>query len=147
MVVSGRPFSDLAASIRKLSAIPSQVAAAAAEKIEAQIQDDFDAGVDPYGDAWAPLMPATLAKGRSAPPLTDTGAMRASVVVQAMAGAGISVTIDDPAVHHQYGTVHMDARPIFPNQRELPDTWQRAISDAAEEALDRARTDMGAFGG
>jgi len=145
--VSSKRFADLAASLRKLSSLPSQVAAGAAERIEAQIQDDFDNGVDPYGSTWAPLMPRTLAKGRSAPPLTETGAMRGSVSVQPMQGAGIAITIDDPATHHQYGTVDMEARPIFPNQRELPDTWQRAISDAADEAFARTREAMGAFGG
>lgn len=144
--MSGRPFADLASSLRKLASIPAQVASGAAERIAAQIQDDFDNGTDPYGSAWAPLSPATLAKGRSAPPLTDTGAMRESVTVQPMPGAGISITIDDPAVHHQYGTMYMDARPIFPNQRELPDTWQRAIADAAEDAFARTRAEMGAFG-
>ena len=39
--------------------------------------------------------------------------------------------------HHQYGTVHMAQRAIYPN-RGLPDTWKRALDDAAEAAFDRA---------
>jgi hypothetical protein len=64
--------------------------------------------------------------------------MRESVEVRPQPGAGIAVTIDDPGVHHQYGTVSMAARPIFPN-RGMPDTWQREIADAADAAFDRAQ--------
>lgn len=145
-MMAKRPFSDLAASIRKLAEVPAQVAKGASEAIAQQIQDDFAAGLDPYGNAWEPLAEATLDKGRTPPPLTDTGAMRDSVSVTPMAGAGISITIDDPAVHHQYGTINMPARPVFPNQRELPDTWQRAIADAAEDSFNRSLSAMGAFG-
>ena len=144
--MSRRRFADLAASLRKLSEIPAQVAAGASEKIAAQVQEDFDAGLDPFGNAWEPLAEATLAKGRHAPPLTDSGAMRDSIDVRPMQGAGISITIDDPAVHHQYGTMYMPARPIIPNRSDLPDSWRRAIADAAEEAFERTTSAMGAFG-
>lgn len=139
-------FADLAASLRTLSSIPATAARGGAERIAAQVQEDFDAGLDPYGNAWEDLAEATLAKGRTPPPLTDTGSMRASVDVSPMQGAGISITIDDPAVHHQYGTINMPARPIFPNQGALPDTWRRAIADAGEEAFERQLGAMGAFG-
>ena len=141
-----RRFADLAPALRKLSEVPAQVARGAADAIAAQVQEDFDAGLDPYGEPWEPLAEATLAKGRTPPPLTDTGAMRASVDVRPGSGAGITFTIDDPAVHHQYGTVNMPARPMFPNQASLPDTWSRAIADASEEAFKRQLDALGVFG-
>jgi phage gpG-like protein len=141
-----RRFKDLASALRKLSAVPAQTARGAADRISAQVQQDFDAGVDPYGDPWEPLAETTLEKGREPPPLTDTGAMRASVDVRPGQGAGITFTIDDPAIHHQYGTVHMPQRAIFPNRPDLPDTWRRAISDASEEAFTKQLSSLGVFG-
>lgn len=134
----GKRFADLAASIAALSSVPSQVASGAAEAIAEQIDEDFDAGLDPYGEPWADLEQATIDKGRRPPPLTNTHEMRDSIEVVPMPGAGISVTIDDPAIHHQYGTVHMVDRPIYPNRKELPDTWRRAIADASDAAYERA---------
>lgn len=131
-------FADLKRCLRALADVPSQAAEAACEEIESIIQRDFDSGLDPYGDPWAELAPATLAKGRHPPPLTDSGDMRGGVEVRPLPGTGISVTIPDPGVHHQYGTIHMPQRAIFPNRGTLPDTWQRAIADAVEAAVDRA---------
>lgn len=131
-------FADLQRTLRKLALVPSQVASEASKGIASLIDQQFDAGVDPYGQAWAPLSDATIAKGRGAPPLTDDGDLRASVDVKPMPGAGISVTFDDPGVHHQYGTRDMPARQIFPN-RGMPDTWQREIADAAEAAFERSQ--------
>lgn len=131
-------FANLQKMLGQLGRVPSQVAAAGAEGIARAIQDEFDAGQDPFGNAWADLRPATYAKGRDLPPLTDTHAMRDGIEVKPMRGAGIAVTIPDPGVHHQYGTKFMVARPIFPDR--MPDTWQRALSDAADEAFARARS-------
>jgi hypothetical protein len=130
-------FADLNRVLRELAKVPSQVAADASVSIAAEIEAQFDAGLDPYGQPWVGLSEATLGKGRFPPPLTDSGAMRGTVTVRPMPGAGISVTVDDPAVHHQYGTRDMPARPILPNAG-MPDTWQRAIAEATEAALDRA---------
>lgn len=130
-------FVNLQKMIRQLAKVPSQVASGACEGISQAIQDEFDAGSDPFGRQWAELRPATLAKGRTPPPLTDTHEMRDGIEVKPMPGAGIAVTIPDPGVHHQYGTRDMVARPIFPDR--MPDTWQRAIADAAEDAFGRAR--------
>ena len=130
-------FADLTRTIKALAKVPSQVAKGAALEIAAAIDAEFDAGLDPYGQPWEPLAEATVARGRFAPPLTDTRTMRDSVQVKPMPGAGISVTFDDPSTHHQYGTKSMAARPVFPNHG-LPDTWQRAIADAAEAAFEKA---------
>ena len=130
-------FANLKKMIAGLGSIPSQIARDASEGIAQAIQDEFDAGTDPFGTAWAPLKKSTIAKGRTPPPLTDTSDMRDGIEVKPMRGAGISVTIPDPGVHHQYGTRDMPARPIFPDH--MPDTWQRAISDAADDAFARAK--------
>jgi hypothetical protein len=130
-------FANLKKVISQLARVPSQVAAGASEGIADAIRAEFDGGADPFGHPWEPLTEATLAKGRTPPPLTDTNAMRDGVEVRAMSGSGISVTIPDPGVHHQYGTKYMVARPVFPDR--MPDTWKRAIADSAEAAFARAK--------
>lgn len=128
----------LAANLRKLSSVPSQVSAGAAESIKELIEEEFDAGRDTYGKTWAPLAPATLAKGRTPPPLSDAEAMRDSLDVSPMPGAGISITIDDPAGIHQTGAKRgnwvMPARPVLPD-RTFPKAWTDAIAEAGENAI------------
>jgi phage gpG-like protein len=128
----------VAQAVRQLARVPSQAAAEASADIAELVEQEFAAGVDPYGQAWAPLAPATIAKGRSAPPLTDTGAMRGGFEARPMSGAGIAVSFDvDYAAFHQTGTANMPARPPLPDHG-LPDTWRRAIADAVDAAAERA---------
>lgn len=130
-------FADIQKVIKALAKVPSQIASSASGKIADLIEAEYASGSDPYGRGWADLADSTKARGRSAPPLTDTGAMRGSVEVKPMPWAGIQVTINDPAVHHQYGTVNMPQRAIYPNQA-MPDTWKQAIQEAADEAFNDA---------
>ncbi|GAC1536344.1 MAG: hypothetical protein NVS3B10_00180 [Polyangiales bacterium] len=63
--------------------------------------------------------------------------MRDSIDVRPMRGAGIAITIgDDKAIFHQSGTSRMPARKILP-EGAMPDTWERALADAAEAAFER----------
>jgi hypothetical protein len=128
----------LADRIADLASVPSRVSAVVAPQIEALIQDEFDAGTDPYGAPWKPLAPATIATGRTPPPLTHTRAMRDSARVRPMRGAGVGVTINNPpAAPHQTGWSGPQgsgpARPILPERSELPEGWQDVIEDAARK--------------
>lgn len=128
---------ELAENLRKLGGVPSRASRAASEKIAEVIQDQFDAGVDPYGEPWAPLAPSTLERKQGPGILDETGAMRESIDVSPMSGAGVKVTIgEDYARFHQEGTSRMPARKILPEE-ELPDTWARAIEDAVDEAFEK----------
>ncbi len=125
--------------LRQLSKVPAKASRDAAKEIKARIRQEFATGTDPYGNAWAPLRPATLAKGRQPPPLTDTGEM-ASVTVEPAAKAGIVISLGaDYSRFHQTGTRNMAARPILPDHRGLPDTWRRSIEDAIDRAWRRAQ--------
>lgn len=96
----------------------------------------FVLGADPYGETWAPLAPATLAKGRTPPPLTDTGAMRESLRVSVTETA-IVASIASPAGYHQDGTRYMPARPVLPDYaRGLPDAWRASITDAGQRVFE-----------
>jgi len=130
----------LADRVADLAEVPSRVAAKVSSELEDLIQAEFDAGRDPYGDPWEPLAEATLDKGRRPPPLTDTGAMRGSLAVRPMQGAGVSVTIDHPAPPHQTGWSGSQgsgpSRPILP-MREMPIAWEGVIAEAIEEEFRR----------
>ena len=96
----------------------------------------FVLGADPYGETWAPLAPATLAKGRTPPPLTDTGAMRESLRV-AVTETAIVASLENPAGYHQDGTRYMPARPVLPDYaRGLPDAWRASITDAGQRVFE-----------
>jgi hypothetical protein len=110
------------------------------ERLEALVQLEFDAGVDPYGDAWVELAAATMAKGRHAPPLTDTRELRDSLLVYP-SKSGIRMTIgtrEHPAGPHQDGWNGPQgsgpARPIFPTG-EMPEAWNMAINDSIIDAV------------
>jgi phage gpG-like protein len=121
-------------ALRELTKVPSRAAKSAAPKIRRLITEEFNRGEDPYGNAWAPLKPATLARGRRPPPLTDTRRLRRGIRVFPMAKAGIQITVDAPyAGFHQSGTSRMGARPILP-KRGLPKKWRAAIERSVKEA-------------
>lgn len=114
-----------------------QIALEASIEIFETIDSEFTLGSDPYGEAWAPLAPATLAKGRAMPPLTDTGAMRESLRVS-VSEASIVASLPDPAGYHQDGTRYMPARPVLPDYaRGLPDAWRASITDAGQRVFEQ----------
>lgn len=131
----------LSENLAKLARVPSQASARVAEGIATLIEHEFDSGTDPYGRKWKPLAPATIAKGRTPPPLTDTGAMRGSVSVRPMPSAGVSLTIDHPAAPHQTGWSGTQgkgpARPILPGRR-MPEQWAEVIRAAIDERVREA---------
>ncbi len=131
----------IGSAIASLSEVPTIAAELVSDRIAALVQLEFDAGVDPYGEAWAPLAPATVARGRHAPPLTDSGEMRASLLVYPSFGtvrASIG-TSQSPAGPHQDGWSGPQgsgpARPILPSAGDMPDSWAMAIEDATIDAV------------
>ena len=123
----------------ELATVPSRAAREASEDIQTLIDDEYSHGADPYGSAWAPLRPSTLATGRTPPPLTASSDMRDGTEVHPMSGAGIDVSIDEPYwVFHQTGTARMAARPILPDGTELPPSWVSAIAGACDAAVKRS---------
>lgn len=129
-------FRNLAERLGELSTVPSRCAARAAEAIGKLIDEEFQQGQDAYGDGWADLSASTLRKGRTPPPLTDTGKLRDAVRVRPLRGSGIEITAITPySGFHQSGTRNMPSRPILPDGTELPDSWQDAIDSAYKAAL------------
>ena len=140
----------LTGDFQKLAALKERLEAAAelklagadrvAEKFEEQLEHQYDSGTDPHNEGWAELGAATLAKGRTPPPLTDTGEMRRNS--KAVSGlAGIRVSVDKPSKPlvpslHQKGTENMPQRQIVPEPRAaLPVAWKAAAEIGAGEAV------------
>jgi hypothetical protein len=135
--MAGEVALGLAKSIRQLSRVPAQTASAVAEQLSSELEQGYAAGIDPYGQAWAPLRPSTLARGRTPPPLTDTGAMRSASVVSPLGGAGVGFGgLPEYAVYHQEGTAQMARRRVLPDAG-LPSAWRAIIAREYRAALER----------
>lgn len=140
MAISG-DFPRLAgtiAALRKLSAVPSRVAAVAAPKLEAQTIADVNAGHDPYGRPYAPHAPATVKRWGRHPLLNLTGAGISSIRVRAKSGTGIEFTADEHMRFTQGGTKFQPVRAFFPSMSTLPKTWNRILKDATTQTLSKA---------
>lgn len=131
----------LADRVGDLARVPSRAAARVSAELGMLIEGEFEEGIDPYGRAWEPLAESTLDRGRSAPPLTDTGAMRESVAVRPMRHAGVAITLDHPAAPHQTGWDGPQGtgpkRAILPD-RQMPEAWANVIEDAVTDEFRRA---------
>ncbi len=126
-----REINDAIARIKALEGMPAKVAQLAAEKIDRVLEQQYELGVDPYGEPWANL--GEWANYRPSY-LQETGAMRAFSTVEAH-GSDILVTVPDPGGFHQAGTRYMPARPVEPTQaRGLPPAYEVAILQACSEA-------------
>jgi hypothetical protein len=128
-------------ALRELARVPSQISGEVSKRIQADIMRRFARGEDPYGRRWAPLKPATLAKGRHPPPLTDTGRGKGGIRVTPARGAGVQITSSVPYMrYHMRRTPHRAARPFLP-EGVLPKAWAEIWRDAL---VRRARRLFGA---
>ena len=126
---------NIVVALEALADTPLIALKLAVPKIAAEIARQFDEGKDAYGRPWASLAEATISKGRSPPPLTDTGAMKSTVKVETRGNDQLVASIaDDPARFHQSGTKRMPARPILPTG-EVPEAWAKAVEESVLEAL------------
>lgn len=129
-------FAALAETLAELDGIPSRIASDVADGITEQIRQQFDAGRDPYGAPWAPLLPQTVRrKAGDRRILRRTDALSSETVARPTAGAGIEITSIDAGQFHQGGTKHMTPRPILPDGGELPADWLEIIDAATERAF------------
>jgi hypothetical protein len=121
------------------STVAHRVAELAAPGISSLIDSQFDTGTGPAGP-WAPLSPRTLRK-HGPPPLTDTGAMRASLrATPGSRGPHGTVTVRFSPRYtrfHQTGTRHMPRRLLVP-RAGLPSAWREVLRRASEQATREA---------
>jgi hypothetical protein len=135
---------QLKATLRRLAEVPRKVAAEAQPKLDALIQAQFRAGVDPYGNPWAPLRPATLARGRHPPPLTDTTKLRDGTKVLLAPGNAMGLRLVVGAAYGYFaqagfrvGPTKVPPRRILP-QFTFPKAWKAVLDEAARACARRA---------
>lgn len=127
----------LAKSLKQLSQVPSLVSRDIAADFNGFLAAGFSAGEDPYGQGWAGLKAATIAKGRSNPPLDASGALKGSIRLVPMAGAGVMLASGlGPyyGMFHMSGTKHMAKRRYFPDSG-LPARWRRSIKESFKQRV------------
>jgi len=133
-------LADLAKRLADLEGIPSRIAKEVAAGIEVLISKEFASETDPYGRAWARLLPQTVRrKGGDTRILRRTDAMASTVEVDPTSGSGVAITMSVPyASAHQTGTKHMVARKVLPDGSDLPSEWKNMIHDAATREFSKA---------
>jgi hypothetical protein len=131
----------------RLIELPRKLAAEVKPDLDRLLDAEFAAGRDPYGRAWAPLRPATIATGRRPPPLTGfTRELRDGTRVTLGRGnsAGLRIAVGAPyGYFHQVGYVNarsgrrVPPRRILP-QQGIPAAWRLALQRAASRLARRA---------
>jgi hypothetical protein len=120
-------------ALRDLAKVSSKISAAVSKRIKRDIEKYFSAGTDPYRKPWAPLKPATIAKGRHHPPLTDTRKGRRGIKVTPRAGAGVSIVSNtDYMQFHMRATPDRAARKFLP-EGVLPAAWEKIVREELEK--------------
>lgn len=144
---------DGISNIRRIGDAGPELWRRIAPTIKSNIEAQFSAGVNPYDTPWKPLRPATLAKGRTPPPLTATGGLRRSIAVTVQGYILRVVARDLVAGLHQNGwtrtrnkyrrgrlvgktTIGPGAtkRQILPDGR-IPNKWRQQIRKMAREIM------------
>jgi hypothetical protein len=129
----------LAVTMRKLAEVPSRASVMAADAIGALIDGQWEAQQDPYGNAWAPLRPYTIAKKGHAVILEDSEVARRGTRVTPLPGGGIAIELGaDYIGFHQtgfrVGDLRVPPRPVLP-MVAMPIAWREAIDTAVREAM------------
>lgn len=130
-------FPEVTAALRALAEVPSRATKTAAPLLLARWRADWRAGKDPHGRAWAPLAPMTIAKGRTPPPMIETGGTLASASVKPMRGAGLAITVGGFASLHMRSTRNRPARPAVPTAG-VPSSWRAIVVKAAKDQAAKA---------
>lgn len=129
-----RSLTQMMGSINKLGfAVRNRVAIAVKDEMNVLLEEQFDQGIGPDGEPWAPLRPSTLRRGRTPPPLSDTRKMRGDVRAVRV-GTNVAIESEVPAGFHQHGTSRMAARPMWP-EGDMPERWSVRVALAANEGL------------
>ena len=135
MPVRVQGMKELRAGLRELPTIPSQVSTPFAAYVRNSLAQSFGKQSDPYGNAWAPYRPASIARGRKPPLLVETRALKGSRFVNPLAGAGIELGYSDPKADlFQFGTDRMVARPVLPDDI-MPRAWVETLNRLWREKL------------
>lgn len=133
-------FAELARLIERVGTLQAAAldgAQRSAAVLGAEVQQGFDDGVDPYGNPWVEVKPATLARRKqkkTPPPLTDTREMRDSMQARA-SGLEVSIEVTKPSAPAAPQALQR-RRPMLPVDA-LPARWGDLVSRECGNALTR----------
>jgi phage gpG-like protein len=137
-------LAKLQRTVDELARMPRKLAVAVAPDVTAMLQSQFDVGVDPYGGRWRPLRPATLAKGRRNPPLTETRKLKGGTKARTLDGnrAGLWLVVGAAyGAFHQVGfrvgRTRVGPRAILP-PHGIPAAWRELFRQRARELAQKA---------
>lgn len=125
-------FGEFRRALASLAKVPAVISQPVADGIQKIVKRNFRQGVDPYGNAYEPLTPGSIARGRRNPPLRKFANVAS---VRPLGPAGVAVTVAHPqAGFHQTGTTHMAKRIVFPD-RDVPAEWKAIIEREFKKAI------------
>lgn len=135
-------FADLLERVKSLQSVHAKLPEPIADELSIQIPREFATESDPYGNRWKELSPITIAKKGHGQILYRTGEML--METRAIA-SGNEIRFEGPSYgpfhqrdrRNRWGTI-TPARPVIPNESELPMGWQRVISDEFGKAVSAA---------
>lgn len=125
------------AALRELTKVPALASADGAKAIERLWRRNYRAGLDPYGNAWAPNAPSTIARKGHARVMQETGATLRETRVAPLPGAGMKATTGYKAAWHMRATDNRPARKVMP-AHGLPATWRAELKKIVEKRLKAA---------
>lgn len=126
-------FRQMQVSVEQLRRVPSVASTEAARRITGLIHMEFEEGHDPYGRPWQQLAASTVRKKGHDRILVDTHLAEDTTRAVPMSGAGIQVETNQPALaFHQVGGSRLPRRPVYPDNRGLPDSWNAAIAESLD---------------
>lgn len=118
-------LAELTESMRRLGAMPEDVAKAAAPAVQAQLRASASAGHAPDGTAWAPKK-----RGAGAPLAGAAKAITAKAV-----GPFVRMTVLGVEAYHHVGA-GVTAREMIP-VLDVPDAIAEVVKDAAGRVFER----------
>lgn len=130
----------LIAALESTEKLQTRINKETAKAIEVELRKQYETGTDPDGNPYSPLAPSTLARGRTPPPLTDKGIMKANTKVFSTP-KGWRIDVKRPGKNpnvpkfHQDGTAKMPARPIVPPAGKVPARWATVIQQVCLTAI------------
>lgn len=124
-------------ALRELTRVPSRTSAAGAAAIEKLWRKNYRAGLDPYGNAWAPLRPSTIARKGHDRIMVETGETLHQTRAATLPGGGIALRTGHKAAWHMQPTENRPARRVMP-AFGLPKTWRAKLREIADREFRRA---------
>lgn len=127
---TGAPLGELLDAVERFEDT-RPVAEALAQEGGRLVREGFTRSRAPDGAAWAPLKRPRFGLGG---PLWLTGELAETAATPVVTPQGFVMTAPPYGGFHQKGNNNLPARPFFPGA-ELPARWERAMGDAADDAL------------